>query len=220
MGQNLNAHFTKPQKGFLDLIAQEPYIVETFYLTGGTALSACYLNHRMSEDIDLFSQKPFIGEKVIAVMAKICTKLKTKSELTRIEDLYRYDLTLSHNKLKIDFSWYDFTPLEAPNKLEGLAVDSLTDIAVNKLLSISQRTTSKDYVDLYYILKKWTVWDLRHGVEHKFKLELEPLYLSSLFTKVSELSELPVMKKKLTLEELKTFFLREAKRLAAPMIKP
>ena len=129
MGQNLNAHFTKHQKRFLDLIAQEPYIVETFYLTGGTALSACYLNHRLSEDIDLFSQKAFIGEKVIAVMAKICTKLKAKSELTRIEDLYRYDLTLSHDKLKIDFSWYDFIPLEAPNKLGSLAVDTLADIA-------------------------------------------------------------------------------------------
>lgn len=221
MGQNLTTHFTKSQQTFLDLIAQEPFICDSFYLTGGTALSACYLNHRLSEDIDLFSQKPFVGEKVIAIMAKIVKKLKATSEFSRVEDLYRYDLGLeAGGKLKVDFSWYDFIPLEPPNNFGPLAVDSLTDIAVNKLLSISQRTASKDYVDLYFILKQWTVWDLRHGVEHKFKLELEPLYLSSLFTKVSDLSELPIMKKKLTLEELKAFFLKEAKRLAAPMIKP
>ena len=153
-------------------------------------------------------------------MAKICTKLKANSELTRIEDLYRYDLTRTRDKLKVDFSWYDFALLESPNRIGDLAVDSFTDIAVNKLLSISQRTASKDYVDLYFILKQWTVWDLRHGVEHKFKLDLEPLYLSSLFVKVTELTDLPIMKKKLTLEELRAFFLKEAKRLAAPMIKP
>lgn len=36
----------------------------------------------------------------------------------------------------------------------GLPVDSIADIAVNKLLTISQRTASKDFIDLYYILKK------------------------------------------------------------------
>lgn len=220
MGQNLTAHFTRPQKSFLDLVTQEPYIVENFYLTGGTTLSACYLNHRLSEDIDLFSQKPFVAQKVIALMTNVSKKLNAKSELTRMEDLLRYDLALSQDKLKIDFSWYDFRPLESPNKLGLLAVDSFADIAVNKLLSISQRTVSKDFVDLYFILRKWTVWDLRHGVEHKFKLELEPLYLSSLFTNVTELSDLPIMKKNLTLEELKNFFLAEAKRLALPLVEP
>ena len=30
-----------------------------FYLTGGTALGRCYLNHRYSDDIDLFLNNAF-----------------------------------------------------------------------------------------------------------------------------------------------------------------
>lgn len=59
-----------------------------------------------------------------------------------------------------------------------------------------------------------------HGVEHKFKMEIEPFYLSSLFAKAEKLQELPIMKKKLSLQELKDFFLKEAKKLASTMVKP
>jgi predicted nucleotidyltransferase component of viral defense system len=30
-----------------------------FYLTGGTALAAYYLRHRLSEDLDFFAEKEF-----------------------------------------------------------------------------------------------------------------------------------------------------------------
>ena len=108
---------------------------------------------------------------------------------------------------------------KSENFYNGLPIDTLADIGVNKLMTISQRTTSKDYVDLYYLLKKYTVWDLRFGVKQKFHMEIEPLYLSSLFATVETLTELPIMKKSLTLDQLKRFFVREAKRLAKPMLK-
>jgi len=87
-------------------------------------------------------------------------------------------------------------------------------------MTISQRTTAKDYVDLYFILKKYTMWDLRIGVEHKFGMEMEPFYIASLLQKAESLTALPRMKKKLSLETLKTFFLAEAKKLAMTMVKP
>lgn len=55
MGKNVTYNVTPVQKKFLATILKDPYIGDTFYLTGGTALSACYLNHRQSEGIDLFS---------------------------------------------------------------------------------------------------------------------------------------------------------------------
>lgn len=221
MGQTLTTYFTHIQKLFLNEVRREPYLIEKFYLTGGTALSACYLNHRMSEDIDLFTDIPFDDTTVTAVMARIVSKLDIKSTLATIRERLRFDLAFPDGQLlKIDFVFYDFTHIEPVNHLDTLAVDSIGDIAVNKLLSISQRTASKDFVDLYFLLKKYTVWDLRQAVEHKFKLDIDPLYLSALFSKAEELTDMPVMKKKLTLETLKTFFLKEAKKLAAPMIRP
>ncbi len=221
MGQSLKHDFTKVQQKFLEEVTKHEFLVNSFYLTGGTALSACYLNHRFSEDIDLFTPKKFDPTTVIASMAQISETLNAKATLTTFEQRLRYGLMFPDKELlKIDFVSYYFDHLEPTNFLGKLAVDSIEDISVNKLLSISQRTASKDFVDLYFILKKYTIWDLRHGVEHKFKLELEPFYLSSLFAKAAELTDLPIMKKKLSLPELQKFFLGEAKHLASKMVKP
>jgi len=221
MGKTLTAHFTKDQQAFLSLLRTFPPILTSFYLTGGTALAACYFDHRVSEDIDLFTRHPFRQEQVIAMMAAISKRMHAKTTYTTVDTSLRYDMQLPGNrKLKIDFVHYDFTQLEKPNDLDGLLVDSIEDISVNKLLTISQRTASKDFVDLYFILKTYTLWDLRIGVEHKFGLEMEPFYIASLLKKVDELDTLPIMKKKLSLKTLKTFFLAEAKKLALTMVKP
>lgn len=221
MGQALTDNFTREQRAFLDCLRRYPALLSTFYLTGGTALAACYFNHRISEDIDLFSERQFDHASVMATMVKITDSLHVGSKLINIEGRLRYDLTFPHQELlKIDFVFYDFAHIEPVQSVEGLAVDSLGDIAVNKLLSISQRTASKDFVDLYFLLKKYTVWDLMHGVAHKFKTDIEPFYLSSLFAKVDQLTDLPIMEKKLSLKQLKRFFLAEAKKLASTMVKP
>lgn len=221
MGQTLTSHFTHIQKRFLDEVRREPYLIERFYLTGGTALAACYLNHRESEDIDLFTDKPFDETVIMAAMGRITDSLRVKSTLAKIHERLRYDLAFPKNQLlKVDFVFYDFKHIEPVNSLDRLSIDSIGDIAVNKLLALSQRTASKDFVDLYFLLKRYTVWDLRQSVEHKFKLDIDPFYLSALFSKAEELTDMPIMKKKLSLEVLKKFFLNEARALAAPMLKP
>lgn len=214
--------FTGVQRRFLDTLLTEPHIGTVFYLTGGTALAACYLNHRYSEDIDLFTPKRFDESLVTTAMTHLSASLNIEERLVRVGDRLTYTLAFpSHAQLKVDFVYYPYEQMETSQKAyHGLLIDSIGDIAVNKLLAISQRTASKDFVDLYFLLKHYTLWDLRHGVEHKFHMEIEPLYLSSLLLKVSELDTLPIMKKKLTLTQLKNFFLKEAKSLAAPMLKP
>lgn len=124
-------------------------------------------------------------------------------------------------QIKVDVVFYPYQQLEQSNLTYfGLRIDSIADIGVNKLMTISQRTTAKDYVDLYFILKKYTMWDLREGVAHKFKMDIEPFYASSLYSNVAAIEALPIMKKRLSLETLKKFFLAEAKKLAMTMVKP
>lgn len=214
--------FTPIQKRFLNALLDDPYIPATFYLTGGTALAACYLNHRVSEDIDLFSIKPLEEQRVVSSVSQRIGPIAKTIEYVRIHDRLGYTISFTNNqKLKVDVVSYPYEQLENSKKIyRGLSIDSMVDIGVNKLMTISQRTASKDYVDLYYILKKYTMWDLRHGVEHKFKMDIEPLFASSLYSNVDQLTTLPNMKKKLTIEQLQTFFLREARRLALPMTKP
>ena len=220
MGQIVKHFFTKEQLKFLDALRGYPDFLQQFYLTGGTALSACYLDHRLSEDIDLFSRRQLDEQRLLSIMASVIKKFHASSTHARVQDRITYEISIPHQKpLKIDYVFYDFDQLENPNSINGLQVDSFTDIAVNKLLSISQRCAAKDYVDLYFILKKYTFWDLMHGVEHKFKIELEPLYLSSLLYRITEIDALPIIKKKLSLEQLQEFFKNQAVTLASKFVK-
>ena len=96
--------------------------------------------------------------------------------------------------------------------MEGnsIEIDSLIDVAINKLLTISQRLEAKDFVDLYYLLEEFTVWDLIDGVRVKFGQKLEPFIIASDFLKVEEFDYLPRMIKPLTIEQLKEYFRKKA----------
>jgi len=50
---------TARQKKVLSFVKENPYLTDRFYFTGGTALSYYYLHHRLSEDLDFFSEKEF-----------------------------------------------------------------------------------------------------------------------------------------------------------------
>ena len=110
-------------------------------------------------------------------------------------------------ELKVDFAQYPYPQIEISKKHIGnLKVDSLIDIAVNKLQTITQRQEVKDFVDLYFLLQKFTFWDLRQGVAEKFRMDIEPLLISSDFLAVENFTFLPRMRKSLTLVQLKKFF--------------
>ena len=49
---------TKEQQTILSEVGKESFFTN-FYFTGGTALSAFYLQHRYSEDLDFFSEETF-----------------------------------------------------------------------------------------------------------------------------------------------------------------
>lgn len=83
----------------------------------------------------------------------------------------------------------------------------MMDIAINKLMTIHQRSSEKDFVDLYFLLKHYTIWDLMEGVRIKFRREIEPWILGGdLLYAADQFKSLPKMIKPLTVEELKRFF--------------
>jgi len=95
----------------------------------------------------------------------------------------------------------------------------LADIATNKLLTINQRTQVKDFVDLYFLLEKYTVWDLMEGMRIKYRMKTEPFFVASDFLKVEDFEFLPKMIKPLDLNELKSFFREKAKETAKKAVE-
>jgi len=126
---------------------------DVFRLTGGTALSAFYLEHRMSEDLDFFSsgKVPFYTlERVLKAMESVSEISYTKQFDRNLFLIKPQDASL----LKVEFTFYPLKNIEDPHTIEGMRVDSFLDIAVNKICAIADRIDVKDFVDLYYALKK------------------------------------------------------------------
>lgn len=212
--------FTKEQKIILDVVKQNEFLRSNFYFTGGTALSALYLFHRYSEDLDFFSQEKFDNQVLLTLMEEWGKEHDFALKSRFIEVVYIFDLAFKNKaNLKVDFSYYPYKRLEKGKVVDNLEIDSLLDIAVNKILTVSSRTEVKDFVDLYYLLQKFSVWDIITGARIKFRREIEPLLLGSDFLKVEDFDFLPKMILPLTLEELKAFFRQKAKEMGLKSIE-
>lgn len=205
---------TEQQKLILDGLKTNDFIKENFYFTGGTALSEFYLHHRYSEDIDIFSEKKFDPQIIISFMDSLREKYHFEYQVETIQTVNMFFLNFGQEPaLKIDFNNYAYPRVEKSVLHDGIYIDSLLDIAINKLSTIIRRTDVKDFVDLYYLEPKFGLWDLIEGVKIKFHQEIEIYNLSSDFLKIDEFEALPRMIKPLTLNELKRFFREKAKEL-------
>lgn len=210
---------TNEQRIILDEVKQDSFFRD-FYLTGGTALSAFYLYHRYSEDLDFFTEKPFNIQEVDTILQKWADKyhFTFTSEFRQV--VYVSYLTFQNKEvLKVDFAHYAHKRLQPGEKREDITIDSITDIATNKLLTITQRRAVKDFVDLYFLLESYTIWDLLQGVRIKFRRELEPFMIAADFLWVEKFDFLPRMIKQLTLEELKAFFRQKAKEVGGKAVE-
>lgn len=206
---------TPEQTNFLDQVSKNDFIRSHFYFTGGTALSECYLHHRFSEDLDFFTEKPYetiiIGNFITALSKKL--HFTFTSEVIE-KSLYRFQIEFSQTEmLKVDFSYYEGDRIKKGIFYKKIEVDSLLDIAVNKIKTVQQRESVKDFVDLYFLLKDFSIWDLIDGVKIKFNDKIDPWILAADFINVESFQTMPEMIKPLTLLQLKQFFRKEAKKL-------
>lgn len=141
------------QKKTLSLFAQS-LLAQRFYWTGGTALTFFYLQHRISEDIDFFSESPFLYEELLPFINSIRKNIHLKKvEEKRIFSRHEFFL---HNKskLRLEFVHYDFMPLKKRKKWNGIYIDSLDDMAANKTMALLDRHDPKDAIDIFYLIHK------------------------------------------------------------------
>lgn len=208
MGQ---VSFNKFQQLIFNEFSQSKALYERFYLTGGTALGVFYLGHRLSEDMDFFSEKDFDNEQVYSFMRRVAQKHEFRERFTQKESVRMFVLVKEGSEIiKIDFVHYPFPRLKKGQRVQAVEIDSLLDIAVNKLLLVNQRTDVKDFVDLYFLKDKFTVWDLMEGVKKKFGFELEPILVAADFMKVEEFDFLPKMVVPLNISDIQKYFKQKA----------
>ena len=134
-----------------------------FYLAGGTAL-AFQIGHRDSVDFAFFSPvdidtiKLFLQIQEIFIDHKILKIQEEKNTLTVLID----------DDIKFSFFTYRYELLKEKLDEENFFLASIKDIACMKLSAIISRATNKDYIDLYFILKRMDLKELISLAQKKF----------------------------------------------------
>ncbi|MBI4066886.1 nucleotidyl transferase AbiEii/AbiGii toxin family protein [Candidatus Gottesmanbacteria bacterium] len=205
---------TKIQRKFLDLVIAEPYLRKKYYWTGGTELAEMYLCHRESEDIDLFTEHEEVYLPNITKFVGIAgAKIGAKSiKHTRFLGLYSFLFTLpNENKLKVDFNYYPFTRINKERRWNGLEIDSLEDIAVNKIHTMAMKPRARDFVDLFFILRlKKSEFSVNHLIKMakiKFDWHINRIQIGENFAKVVTVKDLPRMLVPFNPQKMENFFL-------------
>lgn len=209
-----NRILTEKQKVLIDNLPDE--ILDRFYLTGGTALSAFYIEHRLSKDLDFFTdtekQMPPI-EFLAAFIRKLPLVRDIRYE--RLFDRRIFDVVFKDSDiLKAEFTTYPFKSIEERRKVGRLVVDSLLNIVTGKLFALTDRYDPKDFVDLHFVLRNhdWKLGDLIRKTKERFEISgLEYIIPERLLlVKKVGLDDLPIMLKEINAEEMKRYFLGQA----------
>ncbi|MDD2913505.1 MAG: nucleotidyl transferase AbiEii/AbiGii toxin family protein [Candidatus Pacebacteria bacterium] len=150
---------TKNTKSVLEAIGLLS-ISKDFYLAGGTAL-AIHLGHRFSVDLDWFSEKFDYGPSFRSELGKI-GKLEIDSES---KDTFNGVL----NGVKVSFFRYPYPLISSKIKYkDNIFIAGIPDIAAMKMEAIGSRGSYKDFIDIYFILKQYSLEEVFRFVEKKF----------------------------------------------------
>ncbi|MBI4647003.1 MAG: nucleotidyl transferase AbiEii/AbiGii toxin family protein [Bacteroidia bacterium] len=209
---------TPNQKKFLDFLNEDEYLVKKYYFTGGTALSQFYLQHRFSEDLDFFIK---IEEVNMIKIKSFIKKIGAQLKLQKIEfrEIFGVKTVFLHffkdEVLKIDFNYYPFPRIEKGIKYKNIAIDSIYDIAVNKVHTILMRTQARDFIDIYFIIKEknYSFKKLLLDAKAKFDWHIDAIHLGSRLMLANEMKDLPRMIKNIDHKEWQNFFVNEAYKL-------
>lgn len=206
---------TKLQKDVLSFFG-ENFFAKNFYWTGGTLLSYFYLHHRNSVDLDFFSEDLFSDDEYLKFINDLKIAVKAKKVKFNLDKNRRlYFIRRGSETVKLELVYFPFQPMEKKARLKefSLAVDSLTDIMVNKILSTYQRDEPKDVYDLYRYLSdkpRYNLSKLIALVEKKFGVEIE---ITMILAKINELANsldslqpLLLKKEKNISKKIKSFF--------------
>jgi predicted nucleotidyltransferase component of viral defense system len=176
----------------LKYIQQQPGLGD-LRLVGGTALALQY-GHRESVDLDFFGS---LDLEDIAIVLKPFESVQLIRNSTNIK-IYLV------NGIKVDFVNYPYAWIDQAVLEEGLVLASDKDIAAMKIAAITGRGSKKDFIDLYFLLKKYSLDEIIAFYIQKFPDATKLIALKSLvYFSDADAEPTPKMIHKVSWEEAK-----------------
>ena len=154
-------------------------------LVGGTSL-ALQIGHRKSIDLDLFG-KIDCDEFTIS---NILNKIGKVRVLKKSENINIYLI----DGIKVDIVNYPYLWLKNIVLEDALRLAGIEDVAAMKLSAITNRGTKKDFIDLFFLLKEYSLEELFDFYEKKYNDGSIFLVIKSLaYFDDADLEEMPNM---------------------------
>jgi predicted nucleotidyltransferase component of viral defense system len=134
--------------------------LNSFGLGGGTNI-ALRLGHRLSVDLDFFTNAEFDTQPLFHLIVK---------KLPSSELLYEKNQTMmfSINDIKVDFVLYPFPWLKPFDISDNIRFLSFEDIIPMKLQAVSNRNLKRDYWDIASLLNKYALDKMMNFFRKKF----------------------------------------------------
>jgi len=182
-------------------------VVRKSYLAGGTAL-AIQIGHRISVDLDFFTPQVF-DEKTLS------GELSQLLEYREMGTAWRTVWGKVANT-KFSLFYYQYPLIEKTILFEGIQMLSKEDIAAMKIHAMEDRGTKRDFIDLYFLTKEFTLEQMLTFYDQKYGNLEDHLYniLRSMNYFVdADMDRMPEMLIKTDWEKAKEYFEKEANRL-------
>jgi len=172
-------------------------------LVGGTSL-ALQIGHRKSIDIDLFGNfdaDEFEVSEKFNKLGSVSVIKKSKNIFINIID-----------DIKVDVVRYPYPWINMPLIIDNLTLASKEDIAAMKLAAITGRGSKKDFIDIYFLLKEFSLDEIFNFYDEKFHDGNRFLVMKSLtYFEDAERDLMPKMLFEIDWETVKTFIINLVK---------
>ncbi|MGL4398645.1 MAG: nucleotidyl transferase AbiEii/AbiGii toxin family protein [Luteolibacter sp.] len=136
----------EPVKELLVRLAPHPAL-ENFALGGGTSL-ALRFGHRLSVDLDFFTAVEFSPEELMSNLSLGGATVTGRAANS---------LSIDADGVKLDLIRHAYPLLDPVERIGGISLISLPDLAAMKLNAIANRGSKKDFYDLAELLNHYTV---------------------------------------------------------------
>ena len=178
----------------LKKLQQLPVLCNT-RLVGGTAL-ALQLGHRKSIDLDFFG-------RIDADSLELQEALRTIGTLAVLSDSKNIHIYVL-NGVKIDVVNYTYPWLDGAVCKDGIRLASPKDIAAMKITAVVGRGSKKDFVDIYYLLKQYSLKTILELYSQKYSDSSSFMAMKSLaYFEDAEAEPMPYMFADISWDEIK-----------------
>lgn len=139
-------------------------LLKNFALGGGTSI-ALRIGHRQSIDLDLFSLNDFDAELLLKNLEKEFQLKQTDWDSNTVHAYFNK----GNNFIKVDLLKHSYQLIKPVENIGNIRLLSIPDIIAMKLNAVSGRGSKKDFIDIYFLLKKFHLGEMINFYVEKYE---------------------------------------------------